>query len=272
MGRYEEYKGIKSGDKDIDARVVKTLEQLSKEPSASIQRSCGDKNQSKAVYRLLSNKKFKPEQVIRVSREASKKQMVTSGSEIVLIVQDTSTLNYSSLRASEEMGTTGTNEKSRGLLLHSAIGVGTDNEIYGLMGQEIIMRTPESYGKKHERKKKAIEDKESYKWVKMMEEIEKNIPSGVMGVHVSDREGDIYEYFEKCEKLGSKYLCRRTYNRKTSGTGAINEYIDSLTESGKLSVHIPRDSHTKRQAREAKLSVKFGKVEILRSANLKTSV
>ena len=36
-----------------------------------------------------------------------------------------------------------------------------------------------------------------------------------------------------------------------------------------MTVQVPRDSHTKRQAREAKLSVKFGKTEILRPPNLK---
>jgi hypothetical protein len=269
MGKYAEYTRINSGDKEIDNRVVKTLEQLSNDPSASIQRACGDKNQSKAVYRLLSNKKFESEQVTRESAEESNKRIDTSGCETVLIVQDTSTVDYSHLRASEEMGVIGINEKSRGLLLHSAIGIGTNNEIYGLMGQEIIIREAESYGKKHQRKKKPIEDKESYKWIKMMEETQKNIPSVVTGVHISDREGDIYEYFERCENIGSNYLCRRTYNRNINGGGGLNEYIDGLSEKGELSVHIPRDSHTKRLEREAKLSVKFGKTEILRSKNLK---
>ena len=102
-----------------------------------------------------------------------------------------------------------------------------------------------------------------------MEAAQKYIPAGVTGVHASEREGDIYEYFEKCEMLGSKYLCRRTYNRKINGETAINDYIDGLAAAGELTVHIPRDSHAKRPAREAKLSVKFGETEILRSANLK---
>ena len=273
MGKYDEYARIKSGDKEIDKRVVKTLEQLSSEPSASISRACGDPHQSKAVYRLLSNMKFQTEQVVRVSAEESHKKLVISGCEIVLIVQDTSALDYGHLRASEEMGAINMNEKSRGLLLHSAIGVGIDNEIYGLMGQEIMIRPPESYGKKHQRKKKPIEAKESYKWLKMMEETQENIPAGVTGVHVSDREGDIYEYFERCEQLGSKYLCRRTYNRKIKSDSGASEYIDNyingLSEAGEMSVHVPRDSHTKRPAREAKISVKFGTVDILRPRDMK---
>jgi hypothetical protein len=104
----------------------------------------------------------------------------------------------------------------------------------------------------------------------MMSKTEKLLPEGVVGVHISDREGDIYEYYEKCESIGSKYLCRRTYNRKISDPCIeINRYIDSLPESGELVVSIPRGSHTKRLAREAKLSVKFGKTEILRPPNLK---
>ena len=118
--RYETYAGINRGDKDIDKRVVKTLEQLCNEASASIQQSCGDKHQSKAVYRLLSNKKFQPEEVTRASAEESIANLMSSGCEIMLVIQDTSVLCYSHLRASSEMGVIGLNEKSRGLFLHSA--------------------------------------------------------------------------------------------------------------------------------------------------------
>lgn len=268
MKKYEEYRGIKSGDEDIDKRVTKTLEQISREPGGSIQRSCGDVHQAKAVYRLLSNKKFKTESVTRVSGEESKKRIEVSGERIVLIVQDSSELDYSHLTI-EDMGILGS-KKQRGIMLHSAIGVGVGNEIYGLMGQETITREVGSKGKSKTRKNKRIEEKESYKWIKMMEKSEKNIPAGVMGVHVSDREGDIYEYFEKCEKNESKYLCRMRHTyRRTSESKAVSEYMEELTEAGEMTVQIPRDSHTKRKAREAKLTIKFGKTEIMRSKNLK---
>jgi len=270
MEEYVAYAGINSGDIEIDDRVVKTLNQLSQEPRASISSACRNKHQAKAVYRLLSNEKFQPEQVISVSAEESVKKIESSKASIVLIVQDSSTINYQNLRETGGLGVIGSSDKNRGMILHSALGVGINNEIYGLLGQEVIVREVESYGKRHQRKKLPIEDKESNKWLTMMEETEKHIPENVLGVHVSDREGDIYEYFERCETLGSKYLCRRTHNRCVSDSHhEIDSYIGNLPEAGVMKVHVPRDSHTKRKAREAKLSVKFGKTEIMRPSNLK---
>jgi len=270
MREYEEYAGVNSGDKEIDKRVVRTLRQLSNEPRSSIQKSCGDRHQSKAVYRLLSNRKFKPEQVRQVSVESSRKQIKASGAKIVLLPQDTSTLHYTNLQSTTGLGITGKDERSRGLLLHTALAIGLNNEIYGLMGQEVKVREPEKYGKRHKRKKLSIEEKESIKWQKMMKSADELVPDGVLGVHISDREGDIYEYYEQCALLGSKYLCRRTYNRRIADEhGELSKYIDKLPESGELALHVPRDSHTKRKSREARLTVKFGECTILRPQNLK---
>jgi hypothetical protein len=152
MREYTEYMGIQSGDKIIDARVVKTLKQLSKEPSASIQSSCGDPHQSKAVYRLLRNEKFKPEQVTKVHAAESAQKIQSSGAKIVLIPQDTSEVHYTNLQATTGLGHIRNNETSRGLLLHNALAIGENNEIYGLLGQTVIVRESGSYGKKHQRK------------------------------------------------------------------------------------------------------------------------
>jgi len=270
MREYSEYNRINSGDKDIDKRVVKVLKQLSKEPKESIQQTCGDAHQAKAVYRLLSNGKFKTGQVTKVSGEESVKRIKESGARTVLIVQDTSELNYTKLHGTEGLGVIGSREKNRGVILHNALAVGTENEVYGLLGQEVIVREREKYGIRRQRAKKPIGAKESNKWLKMMEETQKIVPEGVVGVHVSDREGDIYEYFEKAASIGSKYLCRRTHNRKIADEqNEINKYIGSMPEAGEITVQVPRDSHTKRKAREAKMAVKYGKTEILRPANLK---
>jgi hypothetical protein len=271
MQEYDEYIRINSGDIDIDKRVVKTLKQISREPSASIQRACGDAHQAKAVYRLLSNRKFNPRQVTKVSGEESVERITESGASTILIVQDSSELNYQKLRETTGLGVIGSSEKNRGVILHSGLGVGVDNEIYGLLGQEVIVREIGSYGSRHERKRKVIAEKESNKWVKMMEESQRVIPAGVLGVHISDREGDIYEYYERAEQIGSKYLCRRTHSRRTAEKSEINKYIDKLPVSGSLTIQVPRDSHTKRKAREAKLTVKFGGTEILRPQNIKTA-
>ena len=273
MENYTAYEGIGSGDVDIDRRVVRTLEQLSREPKASIQRACGDPHQAKAVYRLLSNEKFKSEQVNVVSSEESVKRIEESEAETVLIIQDSSGLSYKNLKCCEGLGVIGSSAENRGVMLHSALAVSVKNEIYGILGQEVIVREVGDYGKNRSScHKMAIEEKESKKWLEMMEKTEKLLPENVIGVHVSDREGDIYEYFERCETVGSYYLCRRAYNRKIAEThGEINEYIDSLAEAGVMKIHVPRDSHTKRKARDTELSIKFGKIEILRPQNLKVS-
>ena len=127
----------------------------------------------------------------------------------------------------------------------------------------MIYRNKEEYGKKHERKEKGIEEKESYKWIESLEPtaaVRVHLPETKV-IHVMDREGDIYEVFAGAKKLEQAVLVRAAWNR---GVEPQEKYLWPCLESqpviGEVTVQVPRnDNH---EAHKALLSVRYGKVKI----------
>jgi hypothetical protein len=276
MSDYSAYGDIKLGDKTLSARVEKTLEQLSSNPTTSISSACNDPHQAKAVYRLLSNDKFTADAVLEVSQKETMRRIAESGELVVLMPQDTTSLNYSGLKNTEGLGTICDNKNALGILLHSSIAVSENGQPFGLLSAKAWVRPPEEFGKKEKRKQLPIEEKESYKWLETLDQV--HIPEELKHVHfihVCDREGDLYELFAKAYLEGATYLCRRVQNRTVINTNeeelAITKYLDALPVVGEIEVDVPRASHTKREARTARLEIKCGTVLIKKPANLKTS-
>lgn len=269
-GEYKAYGEMDINDKTLSKRVERTLEQLSSAPSASISSACKNVHQAKAVYRLISNEKFTAEAVMTTSREETKRRIMESGERVIIIPQDTTTLNYSGLRQTEGLGDISDKRNNLGIMLHTAIAVGENGETFGILSEKAWVRPKEEYGKKSKRKQLPIEEKESYKWLETIEkaEISKEV-KGIECIHVCDREGDIYEFFAKASLEGLKYICRRAQNRITINCGeevSTNGYLGGLPVAGEILVNVPRDSHTQREGRSARLEIKYGTTLLKRTA------
>ena len=269
MGKYDAYGEIELNDKTLSKRVEKTLEQLSSDPTASISKACNDPHQAKGVYRLLSNEKFTAEAVHEISKQETITRIRESGVQVILIPQDTTAIDYYGLKNTTGLGNIGPGENSRGLMMHSAIAVGEDGRIFGLLKEKIWSRPAETKG---DRKTLPIEEKESYKWLETLRDAQ--LPDdlgGVHAIHLCDREGDLYELYARASVEGATYLCRRVQNRKIQSENGNEKYLDlfisNLPVNGILEVEIPRDSHTKREARHAQLEIKFGKAQLKKPAN-----
>jgi len=276
MRDYAAYGEINLGDKTLSARVEKTLDQLSSDPEASISAACKNPYQAKAVYRLLSNDKFTADAVLNVSRCETIKRIRESKVDTVLVPQDTTILNYTGLKETEGLGLISTDKNSRGLIMHSALAVSEEGQVFGLLAEKIWSRPEEEMGKKKLRKKLPIEEKESYKWIETIETADiTNELDGVKVIYTCDREGDLYELFGRAHLKGALYLCRRIHNRIVQNEGEeesfINTFIDNLPTSGYMKVNVPRDSHANREARVAELEIKYGKTRIKKPASAKIS-
>jgi hypothetical protein len=273
MEKFSAYKNIELNDKTLSERVEKTLEQLSTNPTLSISAACDDQHQAKAVYRLLANEKFTADALIEMSQKETIRNISESGKSVVLIPQDTTSLNYSGLKCAEGLGYINDNKCNQGIMLHSAIAVSEEGQPFGLLAQKAWVRPDDEFGKKHKRTQLPIEEKESYKWLETLDKADINDDlDNVHFIHVCDREGDLYEFFAKASLDGVTYICRRVQNRvvitESEETLLINAYLDTLPVAGELVVNVPRDSHTKRAARTATLEVKFGRPSIKRPALL----
>jgi len=260
-GKYREYGEMEIGDKRVSKRLEKTMETLEKEPGLTVCSASSGRYEAKAIYRLLKNPKLTIETMVKTSRERTIEKIVESGEKVILLPQDTATLDYIGLKECEGMGTY-YNEASRGILEHGSIAISEKGRIFGLMEQELWTRELGESGKASKRKNKSIEEKESVKWQETMKKSMNGMPEDVMCVTVCDREGDIYELFKAAELEGMYYLVRITQNRRTTETEKLLDYAKSLESGGVCVVQIPRDTRNNRKAREAKLSIKYSEVTI----------
>ena len=275
MGEHAAYGEMNLGDKTLSARVEKVLDQLSSAPEASISAACKNPHQAKAAYRLLANDKFTAKSVLDVSKSETIKRIRESKVDTVLIPQDTTVLNYSGLKETQGLGLIGSDKNSRGLIMHSALAVGEDGQIWGLLAEKVWCRPEEETGKKQLRKKLPIEEKESFKWLETLDTADISAElDGVKVIHVCDREGDLYELFAKAYLKGATYLCRRVQERTVQNEneeGLLNAFIENLPTAGKMQLNVPRDSHTSREARVVELEIKYGQTRIKKPSNIKAS-
>jgi hypothetical protein len=117
---------------------------------------------------------------------------------------------------------------------------------------------------KEQKKNRPIEEKESVRWLRMMENACSAIPESVKTVNVCDREGDMYELFEMAARSGRYFLIRIVQNRMTAGNERILDKIRRKHIDGRVTAVIPRDSRRNLKEREAVLDIRYKEFEIKR--------
>ena len=153
------------GDARRTERLVSVAARMSKQMGRSLAKSCeGDSAALLGGYRLLRNDDVKPE-AIRAGGFAAVVQHAQDDA-LLLAVEDTTCVSYTHAVAAE-LGVTGYKKaaKRKGFLVHSVLLLDAVSETtVGLIEQDDWRREPNDYGKKHARKQRAYEDKESHKW------------------------------------------------------------------------------------------------------------
>jgi len=251
-----------------DLRLNRRLFQLTRDfysqPQAPIPQACGTHAKSKAAYRFFENKRVSMNEVLSAHLESTIERIKPC--DVVLAVQDTTSVDYTGHRGMEGLGPTGhTKDAAIGLLVHDTMAFTKDGTPLGLLDVQCWARDPQDRGKKERRKQTPIEQKESMKWLKSYRaacEVQKVCPDTVL-VSVGDRESDIYELFLEAMKNpdGPRLLvrCERTRDRKTEADFLWKEMAKQPV-AGKQVVHIPRKGC--QLAREAKLEIRHAPVTL----------
>ncbi len=260
----EELGGARIYDPRLKRRLYQLVRDFYEQPQAAIPEACGSLAKTRAAYRFFTNKRVRMETVLRAHVESSLERVRRE--RVVLAVQDTTSLNYTTHRATEGLGPISVKQsKAVGLVVHDTMAFTEAGTPLGLLDVQCWARDPRDRGKKERRKQTAIEDKESIKWLKSYRracEVQKLCPDTLI-VSTGDRESDIYELFLEAaqDPQGAKLLvrCERSRNRKADG-----EYLwDRMQREplcGTQWVEIPRQGC--RLARTAKLEVRHAPVTL----------
>jgi hypothetical protein len=202
------------------------------------------------------------------NRAVTKEEMLASAGQAtgacvagrrVLVIQDTTELNFSGHTGSKRgFGTVG-NGVDIGLFLHPQVVVDAlSGGILGLAGATVINRTEPP---KLARRARPIERKESRRWLDGAEAAGRVLADALEITVVADRESDIYEEFARCP--GNVHLLTRAaQNRAITGGGRLFEFAAGLVEQDRYTVDVPAKGG--RPARQALVALGFGTVSIER--------
>lgn len=265
----EEFGAAQLGDRRRVERLMQLGEAFFAKPTANIPQACGTKAAVKAAYRFFDNEHVSMEAILAPHFEATVER--TRSHPVVLVVQDTTSLNYTSHPQTAGIGPIGTTEdKSIGLLLHDTMAFTPEGTPLGLMNVQCWARDPDCRGSRHERHEKPIEEKESFRWIESYRAtcmIQKQ-SSSTNFIVMADREADIYElFFEHKNTPKSANLLIRA--EKTRSRAVIHDeeqitplwsYMNTLSPAGIIEVTVP--PRQDRPSRTARLEIRFGAVTI----------
>ena len=149
--------------------------------------------------------------------------------------------------------------KTLGINVHSYLAVTTEGLVLGILDQSSYTREiRKDETASHDQKKwRSIEEKESYRWLRTMENSSRDLPGGIKVIHVCDREGDMYELFEKAVVTDKSFLIRIIQNRPTLDSGRLIDSVKKLEPAGSVDIRIPRDSRRNIAPRNAILNISY---------------
>ena len=276
----QEFGTVELGDKRLRDRLIRIVEDRSKRPDASyLEAAGGDRRAAKGYYYFIDSPRdtLHPEAMLATHRERTIERIMAH--ETVLVVQDTTDLNFSSRHHTHGLGLIGTNQtgaQSLGLKLHSSLVLTTDGLPLG------VLRT-DCFAPKRKRKpgKKSIgrpiEEKKSFRWLEGYRdcvEVAKKTPKTRL-LTVMDREGDIFELFLDAEPTRKRVgvLVRAMHNRCLDGKERkLFEELKASQHKAQIEVVIPRQrwKKAKREDPEQKgvpgrrgvLTVRFQEVTV----------
>lgn len=251
-----------------DTRLVQRACHLARafwaRPQATLPQACGSRAQTKAAYRFLDNPRVTMAGLLSSHTQATAQRMAQEA--VVLAVQDTTSLNYSTHPATEMLGLIGSQAKGLiGMHVHSTLAFNVEGTPLGLIDVQSWTRDPEDFGKKHQRYQLPLEAKESVRWLRSLEQLEQlqsQCPRTRL-VSVGDREADIYELFVwATDKPGRPDLLIRADRDRVlvPSQEHLVTYLQGQPVAGGLELRVPRRDH--RAARVATLSVRFAQVEL----------
>jgi len=252
-------------DQRLTKRLIMIASSFAHQPTATIPQACGPWASTKGAYRFFENESVQPEHILQGHQHATRERV--GAHAIVLALQDTSSLNYSTHPATQGLGPIGTRgQRSIGLLSHSTLAVTPSGQALGVIHHQCHARSAE-VGSAKSRHQKPVQQKESVKWLDSLracQQLAPHCPQTLL-VNVADREGDLYELFAQATSTIPSpvhLLVRARHDRKlaTAKPNSLWKWLLRQPVAAKVQVRVPR--RPGQQPRVATLSVRFAQAQV----------
>ena len=241
--------GAALGDVRRNARGVAVLEALLEHPGASLTHAAGDDDAARErYYRHARSSSVSPDELLRSGCEATAADVMRelADGDDVLLVGDTTSLSYKH-SAARALGPTSSsrNSQRRGWQVHTVLAMSAQSgEVWGPVEQLWWSRNPEEHGKKHDRKKRPYDEKESFKWeASAAVATERLVAIRSRTILVTDRESDVYEYLVHLLGEDQRFIVRCSWDRRIeekacglfesiAAQPVIDEYVLDIPQKG----------------------------------------
>jgi len=206
-------------------RLARLLDRLSVRPVSSIPTACHGWAETVAAYRFLDNPDIGVQEILSGHTHATLERI--RAQEVVLLVQDTTFLNYGTTHPKAGVGTVKHTTREE-YLLHPTVAFTPERVNLGVVGMKVWQRPAQPVAQQC--KRKPIEEKERYRWLEGYQcacKITQACPATLV-VNRADREGDIQEWFvdAMAREPGQRAECIiRAKCQRRLVPGAVQRYL-----------------------------------------------
>jgi Transposase DNA-binding/Transposase Tn5 dimerisation domain len=241
-------------DQRLNTRLAQILATLASKPLDSIPQACGSFGQAKALYNFLSNQRFGVDALLR--------PLVATTVEtcrrlpVILAIQDTTSLNFSTLHHTTGLGPLNDSIHAHGLHLHTTLAVRLDGLPLGLLHQTCWSR---STGPNAATADWPLDGKESGKWLLGIDAATtacQSLPADEQPrlIHLMDREGDVHEVLQRITDLGQGAVIRCAQNRSVAGPiGLAQQAVAATPLLGIHTLEVPAQHGQRRRRAQLEL-------------------
>ncbi len=277
-----EFEGAEFGDQRLSRRLVRLAELLARAPDLSFPKATSSDAALEATYRFLNNVKVTPEAILAPHMRATAERCAQVGP--VLVAHDSSEFTFSGPRA--DLGRL-RSDTTWGFLGHFALAVaGRSRAPLGVLGFRALTRRVGERRPQHG-ERCPLEERESRRWLELVEQTEEAVAGRAELVHVMDREADGYEILAGLVGKGRRFVIRSQFDRVVAGEqegeriGDVLQRVSAVLEREvQLSKRVrrkgdpPRKSkvHPPRKERTAKLAVSAATITLCRPTQVNRSL
>jgi hypothetical protein len=226
----DEFGRVRLGDARRTRRAVTVAAAMARDPSGSIPQQSKTRPRTKGAYRLFDAADVTFEAMIDPHWQRTR-TLAGERPVVVLLVQDTTELDYTSHPGCQGLGRLGNGEGwegGLGLLLHNVLAIEPlpdgESRVLGLAWNKLWARTEPVPAKRRTAKQRREQGCESDRWAEAVRAIGGPPPGGARFVHVGDREADIFPLYRACRGLPDvSFLVRVHQTRRAAVGGHVPE-------------------------------------------------
>jgi hypothetical protein len=243
-------------DPRVEARGVHLFERIVETGTLVLRTVAGSRAGEVAAQRWLSSPQITTAQILEAS---SFRTVSACAGRRVVAAQDTTSISFTRSAARRGLGP-GANGKTPGFFLHPVVAVDIEEEaVLGLVGARIWTRDVEPVSPRANR---AIEDKESIRWIEGAQLAADRLAQAAQVVVVGDQEADIWACFAR-RPAGADLLVRARHDRPLVDGGSLFDAPRAWPELARYEIELaPRRIGEK--ARKTEVVVRSGTVRVAR--------